>query len=131
MEETIYTVFVLLDENKCIIDVWSTGNQVLGDTRTEEEMQELGYIQIDEGTDGDIYGYAEINYLEKKHGKPMFDERTLPNFKLSDGTVAELTEEEKQTLFPPLSPQPTEQDLINADLYMQIAQLQMGGMLNG
>lgn len=28
-------------------------------------------------------------------------------------------------------PQPTQQDLINADIYMQLAQLQMGVMMNG
>ena len=30
----IYQVYVKLDDNKCITDIWSTGNQALGDKRT-------------------------------------------------------------------------------------------------
>lgn len=128
MEEIIYKVYVLLDINKCITDVWSTGNQCLGDKRTEEEMIGQGYVLIDEGSDGDIYGYAQINYLEKKYGRPTYDEQMHPNYRLVGTTPTVLSDEEKQTLFPPSSSQPTEQDLINADLYMQIAQLQMNGI---
>lgn len=123
MEEILYKVFAMLDENKCITDIWSTGNQCLGDKRTIEEMKELGYVQIDEGANGEIYGRAQVNYLPMLHGKPCYDENFKPNFKYIDKAV-ELTKEEKETLFPPIQLQPTEQDLINADVYMQLALLQ-------
>lgn len=99
MEEIIYKVFALLDKNKCIIDIWSTGNQAVGDKRTEQEMIENGYVLIDSGSDGLIYGYAQVNYLEKKHGKPMCDERMIPNFKHVDSTVKELEENDKEEWF--------------------------------
>ena len=75
MEEMIYKVFARIDENSCITDIWSTGNQCLGDKRTIEEMIENGYIQIDEGADGTIYGYAQPNYLKLKYGKSTYDEQ--------------------------------------------------------
>lgn len=98
MEEIIYKVYVLLDINKCITDVWSTGNQCLGDKRTEEEMQELGYIKIEEGSDGEIYGRAQVSYLQSKYGKPMYDEENIPNFNFEE-TVKEVTPKEKEEWF--------------------------------
>lgn len=107
MEEMIYKVFARLDENSCITDIWSTGNQCLGDKRTIEEMIANGYVQIDEGANGEIYGRAQVSYLPMKFNKPCYDEQMNPNFKYVD-KVVELTEEEKQTFFPPIPPQPTE-----------------------
>lgn len=98
MEEILYKVFARLDEHSCITDIWSTGNQALGDKRTIEEMQELGYMQIDEGANGQIYGHAQVNYLKMKYGKDKFDENNFPNFKYAD-EVQEVTEEEKQEWF--------------------------------
>lgn len=125
---TIYKVFVLLDDNKCVIDIWSTGNQALGDTRTEEEIQELGYVQIDEGTDGEIYGRAQVNYLLMKYGKPTYDEKMRCNFSYVD-SVHELTEEEKEQLYPPVVPEPTFAELqndINIDVDFRLSMLEMG-----
>lgn len=125
MEEIKYKVYVKKDEYGSIISIWSTGNQALVDSRTESQMMEDGYVFIDEGTDGDIYGYAQVNYAEMKHGKPLFDENGIPNF--HDNWI-EWTEEEKAEKYPPAKPQPTEQDLINADIYLQLAQLQMNSI---
>lgn len=125
MEEIVYKVYVKKDEHGSIVEVWSTGNKALGDLRTEQEMMEDGYTFIDEGTDGDIYGYAQVNYAEMKHGKPLFDKNRVPNF--HDDWI-EWTEEEKAEKYPPAKPQPTEQDLINADIYLQLAQLQMNSI---
>ena len=111
MEEIIYKVFARLDENKCITDIWCTGNQCLGDKRTIEEMKESGYVQIDKGTNGSIYGHAQANYLEMKYGKPCYDEQFKPNFKYID-KIVELTKEEKEKFFPPVKPQPSEIDLL-------------------
>lgn len=125
MEEIVYKVYVKKDEHGSIVEVWSTGNKALGDLRTEQEMMEDGYTFIDEGTDGDIYGYAQVNYAEKLHGKPLYDELGRPNF--HDRFIG-WTEEEKAEKYPPAKPQPTEQDLINADIYLQLAQLQMNSI---
>ncbi len=107
MDEIMYKVFAKLDSNKCITDIWSTGNQCLGDSRSIEDMQELGCVKIDEGADGKIYGHAQPNYLKMKYGKSMYDEQMRCNYKYID-KVIELSEEEKETLFPPIQPQPSE-----------------------
>lgn len=121
MEETKYKVYAKKDEQGSIVDIWSTGNHALGDSRIESQMMEHGYELVDEGTDGRIYGYAQVNYAEMKHGKPLFDENWIPNF---HDDFVEWTEEEKAEKYPIPKPQPTEQDLINADIYLQLAQLQ-------
>lgn len=98
MKEIIYKVFAKTDENHCITDIWSTGNRAIGDTRTEEEMINNGYVLIDEGSDGEIYGRAQVNYLQSKHSKSMYDEENIPNFKFDD-VVKEVTPEEKEEWF--------------------------------
>lgn len=128
MEEIIFRVYAKLDENKCITDIWSTGNQCLGDKRTEEEMMELGYVFIDEGSDGIIYGHAQPNYLLMKYGKPTYDEKMRCNFSYVD-SVHELTEEEKEQLYPPVVPEPTFAELqndINIDVDFRLSMLEMG-----
>ena len=125
MDEMMYKVYTKTDENGCITDVESTAFY------DEQKLIDDGFVKIDEGTDGRIYGHAQPNYLIEKYGQPMYDEQIRCNYKLVDTTPTLLTDEEKRALNPPVEPQPTEQDLINADIYMQLAQLQMGGMLNG
>lgn len=117
MDEIIYEVFAKLDDNKCIIDIWSTGNQALGDKRTIEEMQELGYVQIDEGANGEIYGRAQVNYLKMKYGKDKFDENMLPNFKLVENEVKEVEPTEKEEWF--IKPQRIAQDKANQEAMLQ------------
>lgn len=126
MDEIIYKVFAKLDENKCITDIWSTGNQALGDKRTIEEMKESGYVQIDDGSNGQIYGYAQVNYLQMKYRKPIYDDFMKPNFKYVDGKVIELTNEEKKIFFPPIQPQPTEQEQFNAMILTELAKMKAG-----
>lgn len=128
MDEIIYKVYALLDLNNCIIDVWSTGNQAVGDIRTEQEMMELGYVKIDEGTDGEIYGRAQVNYLPMKYGKPTYDEKMRCNFSYVD-SVHELTEEEKEQLYQPVVPKPTFEELqndVNIDVDFRLSMLEMG-----
>lgn len=89
----VYKVYVKTDVHGCIISVEGTA------FHTEEELTEKGYVQIDEGTDGNIYAHCQPNYLREKHGKPMYDESGCPNFKLNESTVQELSEEEKEEYF--------------------------------
>lgn len=125
MDEIIYEVFAKLDDNKCIIDIWSTGNQALGDTHSIEDMQKLGYVKIDEGTDGTIYGYAQPNYLKMKYGKSLLDDKNRCNYKYVN-KVIELTDKEKETFFQPIVEQPTEQEQFNAMILKELALLKVG-----
>lgn len=63
-----------------------------------------GYMLIDEGN-GDRFVHAQGNYLE--HG--LVDEQSRYNYKLLDGNVFELSEAEKEELFP--VPKPTPSDI--------------------
>lgn len=87
MEELKYKVYVVTDENKCIINIES--DLTLEDTE--------GYIQIDEGT-GDKYAHAQNYYFPKE--KPLKDNLGRCNYKYENGEVSELAEEEKLNLFP-------------------------------
>ena len=129
MEEVLYKVFAKLDEHNCITDIWSTGNQALGDKRSIEEMQELGYIQIDEGANGQIYGHAQVNYLKMKYSKDKLDENNFPNFKY-DSEVKEVTEEEKQEWF--IKPMEIAQTKANQEAMLQtmMARSQQVSFLN-
>lgn len=80
-----------------------------------------GYILIDEG-EGDKYAHAQGNYLE--HG--LMDESGRYNYKLLDGKVIELTEAEKETLFPPVEPELSEQEKFNAAVLLELAKLKAG-----
>lgn len=127
---TIYKVYAKKDEQGSIVDIWSTGNQALGDSRTESQMMEQGYEFIDEGFDGNIFGYAQINYAEKLHGKPLFDELRRPNF---HDDFIEWTEEEKQAKYPVPEPEPSELEIlkreqeVTAQAVQDLILMMMGG----
>ena len=101
MDDIMYEVWAKLDINNCIERIESTT------FFTKEKLEELGMIKIDEGTDGTIFGHAQPNYLKMKYGKTMYDEQMRCNYKYID-KVIELTDDEKETLFPPVEPQPSE-----------------------
>ena len=79
-----------------------------------------GYMQIDEGS-GDKYAHAQGNYLEKC----LFDESGRYNYKFEEGKVLELTEEEKNTLFPKTEVQPSKQEEINSALLQENANIKL------
>lgn len=89
---------------------------------SEEEMSTM--TEIDKGK-GDKYAHAQGLYLEKG----LFDKYGRYNYKFVDGKVVEVAEAEKPTIEEPKAV-PTEQDKINAQLMLQIAQLkaQMNGV---
>ena len=82
---------------------------------SEEEMSTMA--EIDKGQ-GDKYAHAQSQYLEKG----LVDEQGRYNYKLVEDKVIEVAEEEKPTIEEPRAV-PTEQDKINAQLMLQIAQL--------
>lgn len=79
-----------------------------------------GYTQIDEGS-GDKYAHAQGNYLEKS----LVDESGRYNYKFEDGKILELTEEEKNTLFPKPEPTPSKQEEINSSLLKENANIRL------
>ncbi|MDR5586608.1 hypothetical protein [Clostridium aquiflavi] len=110
MQENKIKVYIKIDENNCIININSS--IFLDDIKD--------YIQIDEG-DGDKYSHAQGNYLEKG----LINSKGRYNYKYVDNKVIELTEEEKEKLFPPVPVQPTPQELLNSKLLMDNANIQL------
>ena len=88
---------------------------------SEEEMSTM--TEIDKGQ-GDRYAHAQSQYLEKG----LVDEHGRYNYRFLEGKVVEVAEAEKPTIEEPKAV-PTEQDKINAQLMLQIAQLK--AQLNG
>lgn len=82
---------------------------------SQEEIQTMK--EIDQGR-GDKYAHAQSQYLEKE----LVDEHGRYNYKFLDGKVVEIAEEDKPTIEEPKA-LPTEQEKINAQLMLQIAQL--------
>lgn len=88
---------------------------------SEEEKSTM--TEIDQGQ-GDKYAHAQSQYLEKG----LIDEQGRYNYKFLEGKVIEIAEAEKPTIEEPKAV-PTEQEKINAQLMLQIAQLK--AQLNG
>jgi hypothetical protein len=88
---------------------------------SQEEMSIM--TEIDQGK-GDKYAHAQGQYLEKE----LVDEHGRYNYKYVEGKVIEVAEGDKPTIEEPKSV-PTEQDKINVQLMLQIAQLK--AQLNG
>lgn len=89
---------------------------------SKEEIETM--TEIDKGQ-GDKYAHAQSQYLEKE----LVDEHGRYNYKYVEGKVIEIAEAEKPTIEEPKAV-PTEQEKINAQLMLQIAQLkaQMNGV---
>lgn len=88
---------------------------------SQEEIQTM--TEIDKGQ-GDRYAHAQSQYLEKG----LVDKQGRYNYKFVEGKVVEVAERDKPTIEEPKAV-PTEQDKINAQLMLQIAQLK--AQLNG
>lgn len=105
----MYKVYVKLNDDKCITSIDS---EIF---LSEEEIQ--GMTNIDEG-ESDKYVHAQSQYLEKG----LIDEQGRYNYKFVEGKVVEIAEGDKPTPTAPKK-EPTEQEKINAQLMLQIAQL--------
>ena len=105
----MYKVYVKLNEDKCVTLIDS---EIF---LTDEEMQSM--TNIDEG-EGDKYAHAQSQYLEKG----LIDKYGRYNYKFTEGKVIEVAEGDKPTIEGPKTV-PTEQQKINAQLMLQIAQL--------
>ena len=112
MEEFKYKVYIKTDKNNCVTNVES--DLTLKNT--------TGYVQIDEGI-GDKYSHAQGNYFPRD--KPLRDSQGRGNYKYVNNEVVELTDEEKESLFPTQVQQPTEQQILNAKLLQDNANMQL------
>ncbi|WP_252241690.1 hypothetical protein [Clostridium sp. ZBS18] len=112
MEENKIKVYINLDENSCITEIDSS--IFLQDIKD--------WICIDEGY-GQKYAHAQNYYLEDK--KPLRDNQGRCNYKLVDNKIVELTDEEKEKLYPPVPIQPNQQELINSQLLKSNADTQL------
>ncbi|MCS6132401.1 hypothetical protein DWV13_12335 [Clostridium botulinum] len=68
---------------------------------------------------GDKYSHAQGNYLEKG----LIDSQGRCNYKYEDNKVVELTNEEKEKLYLPVPIQPNEQQVLNAKLLQDNAEM--------
>lgn len=106
--ENKYKVYVSLQEGY----ITSINSDIF---LSEEEKSTMA--EIDQGQ-GDKYAHAQSQYLEKG----LVDEHGRYNYKYVEGKVIEVAEEDKPTIEEPKAV-PTEQEKINAQLMLQIAQL--------
>lgn len=105
----MYKVYIELNEDKCITSI---NSEIF---LSNEEMQAMK--NIDEG-EGDKYVHAQSQYLENG----LIDKYGRYNYKYVEGKVVEVAEGDKPTIEEPKAV-PTEQQKINAQLMLQIAQL--------
>lgn len=119
-------IYCKRDEQGSIIAIKS--NIFIDDLTGWEQIDEFRDTMLLNANNDMRYIYAHADngeYVQLFHEKPLYDENGIPNF--HDDWI-EWTEEEKAEKYPPAKPQPTEQDLINADIYLQLAQLQMNSI---
>lgn len=105
----MYKVYVKLNEDK---QITSINSEIF---LSNEEIQAM--TNIDEG-EGDKYAHAQSQYLENG----LIDKYGRYNYKYVEGKVVEVAEGDKPTIEEPKAV-PTEQQKINAQLMLQIAQL--------
>ncbi|NFO55921.1 hypothetical protein FDB39_03300 [Clostridium botulinum] len=101
MEENKIQVYIKTDKNNCIVNIESTISNI----------DFIDWIYIDEGI-GQKYSHAQNYYLDKS----LMDNQGRCNYKYEEGTVIELTDEEKKILYPPVAQQPNQQEILQKQL---------------
>lgn len=102
MENTKMKVYAKIDTNKVVNRVESS--------ISSSYIDFTDWLEVDEGY-GDKYALAQNNYLKKG----LIDEKGRYNYKW-DNSLIELTEEEKNILFPPVEPKPTEYEALRSEI---------------
>ena len=96
---------------KIKIYIQTDTNKIVTAINSSIFLQDItGWTEIDEGN-GDKYAHAQSQYLTKG----LMDEKGRYNYKY-DTELIELTEAEKEVLFPPSPILPTEVDLMKQEL---------------
>lgn len=114
-----YKVYVRLDDKNNVVEVESTAFY------QEQEFIDKGFVFIDEGSDGTMYGHAQPNYMNMKYGKPTYDNDGRPNFKYENRQIVEIEEKDKK-LIPTPSTSPTQEERIQA-LESAMLEMVLGG----
>lgn len=114
-----YKVYVKLDDKNNVVEVESTAFY------QEQELIDKGFIFIDEGNNGTMYGHAQPYYLKMKFGKPKYDNEGRPNFKYKDGQIVDVEEKDKEPI-PTPSTSPTQEERIQA-LESAMLEMVLGG----
>lgn len=120
MQEEIYKVYIHTNEKQLVDGIESSA------FFPEADLQERGYIQIDEGYDSAVYGHAQANYLENNYSQPMYDTAFRNNYIYEHEAIRLLTEEEKEELCEPVEPELSEQERFNAAVLLELAKLKAG-----
>ena len=81
-----------------------------------EENLDTDFL-VEEGNE-DYHAHVHLKYK-------LTDEDGRYNYKISEDKLIKLTEEEKEKLFPPATPQITEQERLNSQLLQSNAQQQL------
>lgn len=117
MEMRPYIVYVKVDESNRVTSINSSA--FLADV--------TGWTEIDSGY-GDKYHHAQGNYFDK----PLYDDRGICRYKLSDGEVLERTQEEMDADYVPPEVKPTTEQRVDTleatteDIILMMADL-IGG----
>lgn len=114
MDEHKNKIYATLDKNNIVINLFSSVFQQPKGTD----------ILIEEGNE-DYHAHVHLKYK-------LMDMQGRYNYK-HDNKLFELTEEEKEVLFPPLQPQPTESELLKKQLLETqaiLAEMQYNALLN-
>lgn len=101
-------VYILLNKDNIVVRIESAISPI----------DFTDWLEIDEGN-GDKYAHAQNNYLERG----LVDSKGRFNYKY-DNVLIELTEAEKEVLFPPSPILPTSEEMIIAEMSMSMAQMQ-------
>ena len=110
-----------MDISKIKVYIQTDTNKTVTAINSSIFLQDItGWTEIDEGN-GDKYAHAQSQYLEKG----LIDEKGRFNYKY-DTELVELTEAEKEILFPPAPPQPTVEDF-NLEMDYRVTMLEMIG----
>lgn len=114
MEEYKNKIYATLDKYNIVINLFSSVFQQASDTD----------ILIEEGNE-EYHAHVHLKYK-------IMDMQERYNYKYNNGLI-ELTEEEKEILFPPLKPQPTETEILKKQLLETqaiLAEMQYTALLN-
>ncbi|WP_252242052.1 hypothetical protein [Clostridium sp. ZBS18] len=108
MDENKIKVYIQVDNNNLITNIESSISESYIDFSKD-------WICIDEGY-GDKYSHAQGNYFTIDGKKTLRDITGKCNYKYINSEIVELTDEEKETLYPPVAQQLTKEELLQKQL---------------
>lgn len=105
METITNKIYARLDNNNIVIKLFST---------VFEQPLDIDFL-VEEGNE-EYHAHVHLKYQ-------LMDTEGNYNYKYANNKIIELTEEEKEELYPPITPQPSEQQVLNAKLLQDNAKM--------